>query len=98
MGCALEMKKQRTSLSLFLLLIFLSLAVTPSWANEYLLGVGDVLQISVWGHPELATEVAIRPDGYLTFPLVGDHWALDKPARQLSRELQQILGEFVINP
>lgn len=93
------MRKQRTSLSLFfLLLVLLSLTTIPSLANEYILGVGDVLQISVWGHTELATEVAIRPDGYLTFPLVGDHWAVGKTARQLSRELQEILGEFVINP
>ncbi|NMA62030.1 MAG: hypothetical protein GX956_09115, partial [Firmicutes bacterium] len=92
------MKNRWTSLSLLVLIVFAFLTAMPSEANEYLLGVGDVLQISVWGHPELTTEVAIRPDGYLTFPLVGDHWAVDKTARQLSKELQEILAEFVINP
>ena len=92
------MKNRWTSLSLLVLIVFVFLTAMPSEANEYLLGVGDVLQISVWGHPELTTEVAIRPDGYLTFPLVGDHWAVDKTARQLSKELQEILAEFVINP
>jgi polysaccharide export outer membrane protein len=92
------MKNARTSLSLILLLVFVFLVAIPSEATEYLLGVGDVLRISVWGHAELTTEVAIRPDGYLTFPLVGDHWAVDKTTRQLSRELQDILAEFVINP
>ena len=67
------MKNARTSLSLILLLVFVFLVAIPSEATEYLLGVGDVLRISVWGHAELTTEVAIRPDGYLTFPLVGDH-------------------------
>lgn len=92
------MKSPRTSLSLILFLVVIFLTTVPSEANEYLLGVGDVLRISVWGHTELTTEVTIRPDGYLTFPLVGDHWAVDKTARQLSNELQEILAQFVVNP
>ncbi len=92
------MERFRTSMVMGLLLLVLLACSTPGEANEYLLGVGDVLRISVWGHTELTTDVAIRPDGYLTFPLVGDHWAVDKTPRQLSAELQAILGEFVINP
>ena len=80
------------------LLLAVLVCGAPGNANEYLLGVGDVLRISVWGHTELTTDVAIRPDGYLTFPLVGDHFAIDKTPRQLGVELQAILGEFVINP
>lgn len=80
------------------LLLAVLVCGAPGDANEYLLGVGDVLRISVWGHTELTTDVAIRPDGYLTFPLVGDHFAVDKTPRQLGAELQAILGEFVINP
>lgn len=84
-------------LSLSLLLVILTWT-TPIQASEYLLGVGDVLRITVWGHTELTTEVTIRPDGFVTFPLVGDIWAVDKTPRQLSAEIQGILGEFVINP
>ena len=80
------------------LLLAVLVCGAPGDANEYLLGVGDVLRISVWGHTELTTDVAIRPDGYLTFPLVGDHFAANKTPRQLGAELQAILGEFVINP
>lgn len=80
------------------LLLLIAAGSTQGLANEYLLGVGDVLRISVWGHSELTTEVSVRPDGYITFPLVGDHWAVDKTPRQLSAEIQAILGEFVVNP
>lgn len=80
------------------LLLLIAAGSTQGLASEYLLGVGDILRISVWGHSELTTEVSVRPDGYITFPLVGDHWAVDKTPRQLSAEIQAILGEFVVNP
>ena len=81
-----------------MLLLLIIAGSVQGLASEYLLGVGDVLRISVWGHGELTTEVSVRPDGYITFPLVGDHWAVDKTPRQLSSEIQAILGEFVVNP
>ena len=92
------MKKLRTGLVVTILLLVLMVGYNPVKANEYLLGVGDVLRMSVWGHSDLTTEVAVRPDGYITFPLVGDLWAVDKTPRQLSSELQELLSEFVVNP
>jgi len=92
------MKKLGTAITAALMLFVLLVGVLPGQAQEYLLGVGDVLRISVWGHAELTTEVAVRPDGYLTFPLVGDHMAVGKSARQLSQELEAILADYVVNP
>src|SRR5690554_2354006 len=92
------MKKLGAAITAALMLFVLLVGVLPGQAQEYLLGVGDVLRISVWGHAELTTEVAVRPDGYLTFPLVGDHMAVGKSARQLSQELEAILADYVVNP
>ena len=81
------------------MLLLTSLALSQAgYANEYRLGVGDGLSISVWGHEELRTEIVVRPDGYITFPLVGEMWAVDKTPRQLGAELQEALAEFVKNP
>ncbi len=92
------MKSVRTSIVVVMLLLT-SLALSQAgYANEYRLGVGDGLVISVWGHAELRTEIVVRPDGYITFPLVGDMWAVDKTSRQLGAELQEALAEFVKNP
>lgn len=92
------MKKLGTSLVSALVLLTLVTFVTPVAASEYTLGVGDVLRISVWGHSDLTTEVAVRPDGYLTFPLVGDLWAVDKTPPQVAAELQTLLSEFIVKP
>ncbi|HBG01083.1 MAG TPA: hypothetical protein DDW87_05860 [Firmicutes bacterium] len=92
------MKNLRTSIAVCMLLITVLIWSYPAGANEYLLGVGDGLRISVWGHDELATQSVVRPDGYLTFPLVGDIWAVDKTPRQLGSELQTMLADFVVDP
>lgn len=67
-------------------------------ADSYQLGIGDILQISVWGHPELTTTIEVRPDGYITFPLVGDHDASGKTTSQLALEIQSELADYVIEP
>jgi protein involved in polysaccharide export with SLBB domain len=92
------MKNLRTNIVASILLLLVLLGSGPLAANEYLLGVGDAVRITVWGHEELATQTVVRPDGYLTFPLVGDIWAVDKTTRQLRTELQSLLADFVVNP
>lgn len=86
--------------SLFLSLFIFSTSVLTNTVigSNYLLGVGDVLEITVWGHPELKTTVQVRPDGYITFPLVGDQFADGKTASQLAEEIQQQLSAYVVAP
>jgi polysaccharide export outer membrane protein len=92
------MKNLGTSVVSALILLVVAGGLLPTQASEYTLGIGDVLRITVWGHADLTTEVAVRPDGYLTFPLVGDIWAVDKTPRQISGELQTLLSEFIVKP
>ncbi len=64
----------------------------------YRLAPGDVLSISVWGYPDLAAVVEVRPDGYVSFPLAGDvlAWGLTPP--ELSLALADRLRQYVKDP
>ena len=75
-----------------------SQAPTPERLDEFVLGVEDRLSISVWREPDLARIVAVRPDGKITFPLVGDVQAAGRAPRQLTDELTKLLARFIKEP
>ncbi len=65
---------------------------------EYTLGEDDTLNITVWQNPDLTQEVIVRPDGRISFPLVGDIWAVGKTITQLDEELTGKLKEYIRYP
>ena len=64
-------------------------------ANTYLLQPGDILQVSVWREQELQSEVVIRPDGSLSFPLSGDVLAAGRGVDEVRGDLETRLRKFV---
>ena len=66
--------------------------------KEYKIGVGDLLQVSVWRNPDLSISVPVRPDGKISVPLVGDVVAAGRTSPELSQELAKGIGSFVRNP
>jgi len=73
-------------------------AVPSSAIDEFVLGVEDKLSVSVWKEPDLSKTVSIRPDGKITFPLVGDVQAAGRAPRQLTEDLTKLLGRFIKEP
>jgi polysaccharide export outer membrane protein len=67
-------------------------------ATEYSIGPGDTLSIFVWDHDDLSTEVAVRPDGRISTPLVEDMQAAGKTPTQLARDIEGVLTEYVRSP
>ena len=70
----------------------------PSTVEEYQLGVEDKVSISVWKEPEFNKIVAIRPDGKITFPLVGDLQAAGRTPKQLTDDLSKQLARYFKEP
>lgn len=63
------------------------------------LGKGDVLSISVYDEPELGiAAVPIRPDGMISFPLIGDVQAAGRTVDELTASITERLARFVIEP
>ena len=75
-----------------------SLLVTQVAAADYLIGRGDVLEVSVWGVPEMSRSVTVRPDGKITLPAVGDVSADRKTPAILSNLLAEKMKEFIKHP
>jgi len=80
--------------------LVLSWAGVPSLAaaddaGAYIVGHGDVLEISVWREPEMQKQVVVRPDGMVSFPLVGDIQAAGKSVAGLKGEIEAALDKYV---
>ncbi|HKQ97354.1 MAG TPA: SLBB domain-containing protein [Candidatus Polarisedimenticolia bacterium] len=68
-------------------------------SNEYLIGVGDKLDITVFGHDDMTRTVEVRADGSVNLPLIGDLEVAGKGARAVADELTGRLGtEFLVDP
>ena len=67
-------------------------------ARDYQIGPEDILEVAVWKEEGLKKEVLVRPDGGITFPLIGDLQATGKTADQLQQELARRLAKFIADP
>jgi polysaccharide export outer membrane protein len=66
---------------------------------EPTLGKGDALSISVYDEPDLGiASVPIRPDGRISFPLIGDVQAAGRSVDELTADITARLSRFVIEP
>lgn len=66
--------------------------------DGYQIGPEDVLEISVWKEEGLTKEILVRPDGGISFPLVGDIRAAGKTAAQLQKEITVRLQKYIPDP
>lgn len=64
----------------------------------YRVGPEDVLEISVWREDALKKEVLVRPDGGLSYPLIGDMHAAGKSVNEIRGEIAKRLEKFIPDP
>ncbi|MCB0322667.1 MAG: polysaccharide biosynthesis/export family protein [Bdellovibrionales bacterium] len=65
---------------------------------SYQIGVGDVLQLSVFDVEEMNRKIRVRPDGKISLPLVGIVQAAGKTEEQLQLDIASRLEEFMFDP
>ena len=70
----------------------------PAVGADYIIGLGDTLQVFVWRNPELTVTVPVRPDGKVSTPLVEDLVAVGKRPSGLARDIEVVLGAYVKAP
>lgn len=66
--------------------------------ESYQIGVGDTVQVHVWRNPELSQSIVVRPDGFISMPLMGDVRAEGKEPEALAAEISTTIGEYIRTP
>lgn len=71
---------------------------TEAPSVRYKIGPLDTLNIVVWRNPELSGPVTVRPDGFISLPLIGDLEAAGKSPVELGTQIKAALGKLVLEP
>ena len=94
-------------------LIDTSSATTSAWAQSskdeqgespaqvpknYVIGLGDVLEVFVWRNEQLSRELVVRPDGKISLPLIQDIQAEGLTVLQLRDEITRMFDKHINNP
>src|SRR6476620_12205650 len=64
----------------------------------FLLGAEDELEITVWGNKDLTRVTAVRPDGLISMPIIGDVQAAGLTADALAQRIADRLKQYIANP
>ena len=76
---------------------------------QYKVGVGDILSIIVWDHPELTTPAGefrsadmsgsiVKEDGKIFYPYIGDVRVINQTTDQIRKRITFLLRKYVKNP
>ncbi len=64
----------------------------------YVIQPNDLLEIVVWGEPEISRTVLVRPDGRISLPLVQDLQASELTPVELKEHMENRLKEYFDSP
>jgi polysaccharide export outer membrane protein len=67
-------------------------------SSRYIVGPGDVLEVSVWKDEALSRTVTVLPDGTISLPLIGEYMAMGKSINLIREEIKRAIEPFVPNP
>jgi polysaccharide biosynthesis/export protein len=84
----------------FIGFIVLILAICrPVAAQDYVVGEGDVLQVTVYDHPDLTTTVRVSGDGSIIFPLIGHVKISGLTISDVSHKIAEMLSQgYIVYP
>ncbi|HEX4020246.1 MAG TPA: polysaccharide biosynthesis/export family protein [Acidobacteriaceae bacterium] len=75
-----------------------SVSASATIGPDYKIGVSDVLAINVWKEPDISRSLSVRPDGFITLPLIGDIKAAGKTPNGLRDALVIALRKYIDSP
>lgn len=67
-------------------------------ADQYVIGAGDAINITVYQQTGMDSTLTVRRDGLVGLPLIGEVRAAGKTPYALAREIEEKLKVFVVSP
>lgn len=82
------------------LVFIVFLILTPhSYCQDYIIGEGDVLKITVYDHPDLTTVERVTGEGTISFPLIGQVEVAGLTTFEISEKISTFLTNgYIVNP
>ena len=68
------------------------------YQKEYVLFAGDVVEVSVWRNAEVTRTVTIRPDGFISLPLLQEVKAAGLTPKELAESVTKAYSGRLMNP
>ncbi len=67
--------------------------------KEYIISSNNILEITVYGEPDLSTSARVSQDGTITYPLLGNIKAAGLTVRELEANITDLLGQdYLVMP
>jgi polysaccharide biosynthesis/export protein len=67
-------------------------------AREYVIGVGDMLNVQVYNDTQVSGRMRVRSDGRISLPFVNDLVAAGKTPVKLAADIEAALKTFILSP
>ena len=101
-----DVKTNRTShrtgftlLTMLFCLMALLFSLSPLQAEEYIIGEGDLIKITVYDNPDLTTDSRVSGDGKVTLPLIGEVLVSGSTAAEAQKSIATHLSNgFIKKP
>lgn len=72
---------------------------TSAAAAAYVVGPGDILEVTVIGQDDVSRSTTVQPDGRFTMPLLGDIEVAGKTVSEIQHLITEALSkDFLVNP
>lgn len=83
---------------ILMLCVFSLYASSIAGESGYVLGIGDVIEITVWNHPEYKSSMTVRSDGKISYPVTGEIRAVGVTTKALADKVRQELLTYLKDP
>jgi polysaccharide export outer membrane protein len=66
--------------------------------TDFVIGVGDTVEIGVYRHEDLDVSVKMDFSGIITYPLIGDIQVAGRSVSEFRKALKERLSEYIVDP